>query len=117
MTTNYIINLRDYLEKNHAKEWKADLTGVYLAGALHILKKEDEATKLIGAYRIGQVDKKRINDFYPLPNGPGNSSNYFKQYLSTFDRNQYDVKINWNRSPVHQIWAKIGVMDVTVAGI
>ncbi|HEX4631937.1 MAG TPA: alpha-2-macroglobulin [Chthoniobacterales bacterium] len=64
VTTNYIINLRDYLDKNHAKEWKTDLTGVYLAGALHILKKEDDATKLIGAYKIGQVDKKRINDFY-----------------------------------------------------
>src|SRR5437763_4943532 len=64
VTTNYIINLREYLDKNHAKEWKTDLTGVYLAGALHILKKDDEATKLIGAYRIGQFDKKRINDFY-----------------------------------------------------
>jgi uncharacterized protein YfaS (alpha-2-macroglobulin family) len=64
VTTNYIINLRDYLDKNHAKEWKTDLTGAYLAGALHILKKEDEATKLIAAYRIGQFDKKQLNDFY-----------------------------------------------------
>jgi uncharacterized protein YfaS (alpha-2-macroglobulin family) len=64
VTTNYIINLRDYLDKNHAKEWKADLTGVYLAGALHILKKDEEATKLIAAYRIGQFDKKQLNDFY-----------------------------------------------------
>src|SRR5436190_4256991 len=64
VTTNYIINLRDYLDKNHAREWKTDLTGVYLAGALHILKKEDEATKLIAAYRIGQFDKKQLNDFY-----------------------------------------------------
>jgi alpha-2-macroglobulin len=64
VTTNYIINLRDYLDKNHAQEWKTDLTGVYLAGALHILKKEDEATKLIGAYRMGQFDKKQLNDFY-----------------------------------------------------
>jgi hypothetical protein len=64
VTTNYIINLRDYLDKNHEKEWKSDLTGVYLAGALHILKKEDEATKLIGAYKIGQFDKKQLNDFY-----------------------------------------------------
>jgi uncharacterized protein YfaS (alpha-2-macroglobulin family) len=64
VTTNYIINLRDYLDKNHAKEWKADLTGVYLAGALHILKKEDEATKLIAGYRVGQFDKKQLNDFY-----------------------------------------------------
>ena len=64
VTTNYIINLREYLDKNHAEEWKNDMTGVYLAGALHILKKEDEATKLIAAYRIGQLDKTRINDFY-----------------------------------------------------
>lgn len=64
VTTNYIINLRDYLDKNHAREWKMDLTGVYLAGALHLLKKEDEATKLIAAYRIGQFDKKQLNDFY-----------------------------------------------------
>jgi uncharacterized protein YfaS (alpha-2-macroglobulin family) len=64
VTTNYIINLRDYLDKNHPKDWKNDLTGVYLAGALHLLKKEDEATKLISAYRIGQLDKGRINDFY-----------------------------------------------------
>ena len=39
VTTNYILNLRDYLDKNFAKEWQADLTGVYLAGALHILQK------------------------------------------------------------------------------
>jgi uncharacterized repeat protein (TIGR01451 family) len=64
VTTNYIINLRDYLDKNHAKQWQSDLTGVYLAGALHILKKQDEAVKLIGAYRIGQINKKEINDFY-----------------------------------------------------
>jgi uncharacterized protein YfaS (alpha-2-macroglobulin family) len=64
VTTNYILNLRDYLEKNFAKEWSGDLTGVYLAGALHILKKEDEAAKLIARYRIGQHDPKQITDFY-----------------------------------------------------
>ena len=64
VTTNYILNLRDYLDKNLAKEWPSDLTGVYLAGALHILRKEDDAVKLIAAYRIGQHDKKRITDFY-----------------------------------------------------
>ncbi|HEY2138615.1 MAG TPA: alpha-2-macroglobulin family protein, partial [Chthoniobacterales bacterium] len=64
VTTNYIINLREYLDKNYAKEWKADLTGVYLGGALHILRKDDEAGKLIAAYRVGQFDKKQITDFY-----------------------------------------------------
>jgi len=64
VTTNYILNLRDYLDKNFAKEWPADLTGVYLAGALHILKKEDEALKLIARYRIGQHDPRQLTDFY-----------------------------------------------------
>jgi hypothetical protein len=59
----------------------------------------------------------RINAFYPLPNGPGNSDNYFKEWISTFDRNQYDVKINWNRSSTHQIWGKIGIMDATVSNL
>ncbi len=49
--------------------------------------------------------------------GRGTPSNYFKDYVSTFDRNQYDVKINWNRSPGHQVWGKIGVMDATVSNL
>ena len=64
VTTNYILNLRDYLDKNFEKEWPSDLTGVYLAGALHILRKEDDAGKLIARYRIGQHDLKRCYDFY-----------------------------------------------------
>jgi uncharacterized protein YfaS (alpha-2-macroglobulin family) len=64
VTTNYILNLREYLDKNFAKEWQAELTGVYLAGALHILRKDDEAVKLIAAYRIGQHDKASVTDFY-----------------------------------------------------
>ncbi len=64
VTTNYMLNLRDYLDKNFEKEWPADLTGVYLAGAQHILKKEDEATKLIARYRIGHHDPAQTTDFY-----------------------------------------------------
>jgi uncharacterized protein YfaS (alpha-2-macroglobulin family) len=64
VTTNYILNLRDYLDKNFEKTWPTDLTGVYLAGALHILKKEDEAAKLVARYKIGQHDPKQITDFY-----------------------------------------------------
>jgi len=59
----------------------------------------------------------RINQYYPLPNSPGTQSNYYKGYVSTFDRNQYDVKINWNRSRTHQVWGKIGVMDATVSNL
>lgn len=71
---------------------------------------------IIPADRLNAIVQK-INAFYPLPNGPGNFDNYFKEFVSTFDRNQYDVKINWNRSPVHQVWGKIGVMDATVSSL
>jgi hypothetical protein len=71
---------------------------------------------IIPADRIDAIAR-RINEFYPLPNGPGNSDNYFKEFISTFDRNQYDVKINWNRSPGHQVWGKVGIMDATVSNL
>ena len=71
---------------------------------------------MIPADRLDPIAR-RINEFYPMPNGPGNADNYFKEFTSTFDRNQYDVKVNWNRSPGHQIWGKIGVMDATVSNL
>ena len=74
------------------------------------------AGNVIPADRISAIAR-RINEFYPLPNGPGNSDNYFKEYISTFDRNQYDVKVNWNRSPAHQIWGKVGVMNAKVSNL
>lgn len=74
------------------------------------------AGNIIPAELIDPIAKK-INEFYPLPNGPGNADNYFKQWVSPFDRNQYDLKINWNRSATHQIWGKIGVMDATVGNL
>ena len=64
VTTNYILNLRDYLEKNHDKTWQRELTGVYLAGALKILRKDDEATKLIARYAMGDRKRDGWNDFY-----------------------------------------------------
>ena len=78
--------------------------------------REPFAGNVIPADRINEIAG-RINAFYPLPNGPGNSGNYFKEFTSTFDRNQYDVKINWNRSPGHQVWGKVGVMDAAVSNL
>jgi uncharacterized repeat protein (TIGR01451 family) len=64
VTTNYILNLQDYLDKQFEKQWPQDLTGVYLASAWSILKKDDEANRLIVGYRIGVHDKKERTDFY-----------------------------------------------------
>jgi uncharacterized repeat protein (TIGR01451 family) len=64
ITTNYILNLTDYLEKHQAKTWESDLSGVYLAGAWSILRKDGAAQRLIGAYRLGKHDAEERCDFY-----------------------------------------------------
>ena len=67
ITTNYILNLRDYLEKNHSETWRNDLAGVYLAGALALLKENDKAQELIGAYKMGASasrEARSSSDFY-----------------------------------------------------
>jgi uncharacterized repeat protein (TIGR01451 family) len=54
VTTNAIINLRDTLEHGFAPAWRGDLTAVYLAGALELLKEDDEARRLIAGYHCGR---------------------------------------------------------------
>ena len=64
ITTNYILNLRDYLEKKQKDNWQNDITGVYLAGALHLLHKDGEAEKLISQYKLDSHAARSCDDFY-----------------------------------------------------
>ena len=64
ITTNYVLNLRDYLDKQHRDKWQADLTGAYLAGACALLKKSEEARRLISAYRLGTHEARECWDFH-----------------------------------------------------
>ena len=57
ITTNYILNLEDYLDKTQAGRWHDDLAGVYLAGSLALLKKDKEAQKLIDGYHMGDPNR------------------------------------------------------------
>lgn len=71
---------------------------------------------IIPPERISPIAR-RIQEFYPLPNRAGATSNYFQSFRETSYRDQYDVKINWNRSGSHQIWGKVGVMDAEVSNL
>jgi uncharacterized protein YfaS (alpha-2-macroglobulin family) len=64
VTTNYILNLRDYLDKNQRDKWQNDITGVYLAGALHLLHKDQDAENLIGRYKIDNRSSRLCDDFF-----------------------------------------------------
>ena len=63
ITTNYILNLRDWLEKHEHDRWQKDITGVYLAGALHLLHKDAEAERLIDSYKMDNLDTIERDDF------------------------------------------------------
>ncbi len=64
ITTNYILNLRDYLEKNQRGVWENDATGIYLAGALKLLRKDNEAERLISSYKMTDLRSSSRDDFY-----------------------------------------------------
>jgi len=66
--------------------------------------------------RISPVAQK-ILSYYPLPNLPGNTRNYVRDADSAVDRNNYDVKLNWNRTTSHQIWGKYSQMDAEVGNL
>jgi uncharacterized protein YfaS (alpha-2-macroglobulin family) len=63
ITTNYILNLRDWLEKHEQDRWEKDITGVYLAGALHLLHKDAAAERLIDSYKMDDRDLVERDDF------------------------------------------------------
>jgi uncharacterized protein YfaS (alpha-2-macroglobulin family) len=66
ITTNYILNLRDWLEKHEHDRWQKDIAGVYLAGALHLLHKDAEAERLIDSYKMDRGTIERDDFCQPL---------------------------------------------------
>ncbi len=72
---------------------------------------------VIPANRISEIAKK-IQAMYPAPNNPGTNNglqnNLFLPRNPKADRDNYDVKVNWNRTSAHQIWAKFSMMQASV---
>src|SRR6185437_13493491 len=61
----------------------------------------------------------RVLNLFPLPNNPGTgagglTNNYKRQEDRTFARDNYDAKVNWNRTSAHQIWGKFSYMNANV---
>jgi len=60
-----------------------------------------------------------INKLFPRANtngiGAGGLTNNFqREETRTTDRDNYDVKVNFNRTSAHQIWGKFSMMDAVV---
>ncbi|MEO7270945.1 MAG: TonB-dependent receptor [Vicinamibacterales bacterium] len=76
------------------------------------------ANNQIPANRLDSIALK-ILALYPLPNSPGIgagglTNNYRREETRTVDRDNYDLKMNWNRTPAHQIWGKFSFMNAKV---
>jgi hypothetical protein len=72
---------------------------------------------ILPADRISEISR-RIQEFYPAPNTAG-TNNGLQENLEiprkpTADRDNYDFKINWNRTSSHQIWGKFSMMQASV---
>ena len=52
-----------------------------------------------------------IQSMVPQPNQPGLSGNYYATDVQELDRDQFDVKINWNRTDAHTLWTKYSIMQ------
>ncbi len=75
------------------------------------------AGAVIPASRVSEIAKK-IQSVYPAPNNPGTNNglqnNLFIPRQPKADRDNYDAKVNWNRTPRHQIWGKFSMMQASV---
>ena len=72
----------------------------------------------IPASMIHPIAKKILNMF-PQPNtqgigAGGYTNNYQRQEDRQVDRENYDGKVNWNRTSTHQLWAKFSHMHAVV---
>ena len=72
---------------------------------------------IIPANRISDIAKK-IQALYPEPNNPGTNNglqnNLYLPRNPKADRDNYDFKVNWNRTTAHQIWGKFSMMQASV---
>jgi hypothetical protein len=76
------------------------------------------ANNQIPASRLDPIALK-ILQLYPLPNtggigAGGLTSNYRRQEDRQVDRDNYDLKLNWNRTAANQIWGKVSYMNAVV---
>ena len=59
---------------------------------------------------------RRLQDLVPAPNAGGEFANFFVAGTQAMNRDNFDLKMNWNRSDKQTLWGKYALMDAQVTG-
>ena len=71
------------------------------------------ANAIIPRTRQSSITRK-LQDLAPQPNLSGPANNFFASAPTSFNRDNYDAKINYTVSPKTTVWGKASVMDALV---
>ena len=55
VTTNYLVELHERLEKQHQQAWQTDIAAVYMAASYQLLQQPELAIGLVRGYRLGKA--------------------------------------------------------------
>lgn len=66
VTTNYLVDLEEYLKTDHKKVWRSDITASYMAATYQLLQKTSEAERLIDGYKLAQERYPDLDDLHSL---------------------------------------------------
>jgi hypothetical protein len=72
-----------------------------------------QTNNVIPASRINPIAQ-QIQSLIPLPNLPGTANNYLGTGTQALDRDNYDVKVDWNPNTNHHIFGKYSAMKALV---
>ncbi len=56
----------------------------------------------------------KLLSLVPNPSLPGDTNNYYTSGGQRMNRNNFDVKVNWNRTEKNQVWVKYSIMKAKV---
>jgi hypothetical protein len=106
---------------SNARNTNGSLQTIYnpFTGGANGVGREQFANNVIPAGMINPIALKILNNLYPLPNtagigAGGLTNNYQRNETRTVDKDNYDVKLNWNRTSAQQIWGKFSYMNANV---
>lgn len=63
VTTNNLVHLQEWLQKQHKDSWRSDLVSVYMAATYQLLEKRNEAKSMVNGYRLGGKKPDQHSDF------------------------------------------------------